>query len=79
MTVDDYIENSCLKIHVKPNSNKTQIKGYDDNKGLLVDVAASADKNKANVEVVKFFSKLLKKKVEIKKGMRNKDKLLLIH
>ena len=36
------------------------------------------DKDKANKELVKFFSKLLKKKVEIIRGARGREKVLLI-
>jgi hypothetical protein len=39
---------------------------------------AIPDKNKANIEIVKFFSKLLKKKVEIKKGMKSRNKVLVV-
>lgn len=80
MNVKDYIANSKLKIRVTPNSNNTEVKGYDkERKVLLVCVAAPADKNKANLEVIKFFSKLLKKKVEIKTGLKNREKTLLIN
>lgn len=79
MNLADYLKNSNLIIRVYPNSAKTKIKGYDDCRcKLLVDVAAPPEKGKANAEVVKFFSKLLKKKVEIKKGFKSRDKVLRI-
>ncbi|MBT4824098.1 YggU family protein [Candidatus Woesearchaeota archaeon] len=74
-----YIKNNLLKIIVKPNSSKNEILGYDDlKKGIKVNIKAPADKNKANVEVVKFFSKLLKKEVKIKSGLTSKEKILKI-
>ncbi|MBC8501324.1 MAG: YggU family protein [DPANN group archaeon] len=79
MEIEKYIHNSLLKIRVKPNCSKSEIKDYDENRNtLLVDIAAPPEKNKANIEVVKFFSKLLKKKVKIKKGLKNREKVLLI-
>lgn len=78
MNVQNFIVDSHLKVHVYPNSSKTEIKGHNPEKGLLVNVKAPADKNKANVEIVKFFSKLLKKQVRIKKGMTSRDKVLFI-
>ncbi|MFH1439220.1 MAG: DUF167 domain-containing protein [Candidatus Woesearchaeota archaeon] len=74
-----YIKDDILKIVVKPNSNKNEITGYDDNKeAVKVNIKAPADKNKANKEVIRFFSKLLKKDVKIKAGLISKEKLLKI-
>jgi len=74
-----YINNNRLKILVKPNSPKTEILGWDDSLlALRVTIHAKPEDNEANTEVVKFFSKLLKKKVIIKSGMRSREKLLLI-
>ncbi|MFH1590135.1 MAG: DUF167 domain-containing protein [archaeon] len=77
MILDDYIVDSKLKIKVSPNSKKTEIKEVKDGV-VFVNIAAPADKNKANVEVVKFFSKMLKKQVRIKSGLKSKEKTLLI-
>jgi len=77
--INQYIKNNLLKIIVKPNSNKNEIIGYDQNKqGIKVNISAPADKNKANKEVVKFFTKLLKKRVYIKTGLKSKEKILKI-
>ncbi len=77
--VTKYISNNRLKILVKPNSPKTEILGWDDSRSALrVTIHAKPEDNEANTEVVKFFSKLLKKKVSIKSGMRSREKLLLI-
>ncbi|MEK6886956.1 MAG: DUF167 domain-containing protein [Nanoarchaeota archaeon] len=79
MNVNDYIINNKLKITVKPNSSENKIIGYDDaKKSLKVAIAAKPEENKANVEIVKFFSKLLKKRVRIKSGLTSKEKLLSI-
>jgi hypothetical protein len=68
-----------LRIIVKPNSKENKIIGYDENKkALRVAIQAPAEDNKANIEVIKFFSKILKRKAEIKSGLRSKEKLLSI-
>ncbi len=76
MNIDKYISNNSLKIIVKPNSSKTEITGFDNGR-IKVNVKAPAKKNKANIEVIKYFSKLLKKKVKIK-GLSSKEKLLVL-
>jgi len=43
-----------------------------------VDVAAPPEDNKANREIIKFFSKLTKKKVTILTGLTSKKKVLRI-
>ena len=77
--VNLYIKNSYLNILAKPNSPKTEIVGWDESKNVLrVNVHAKPDNNEANLEVIKYFSKLLKKKVTIKSGTRSREKLLRI-
>jgi hypothetical protein len=68
-----------LKVSVKPGTKENNITGYDEEKKVIfVDIKERAVDNKANLEVVKFFSRLLKKKVRIKSGLRGKEKVLLI-
>ena len=79
MNIDQYIKNDHLKILVKPNSPKTEIVEYDVAKlALKVNVHARPEDNAANIEIIKFFTKLLKKKVRIKSGLKSKEKILLI-
>ncbi len=79
MNVKDYINNNLLSVLVKPDSKKTEILNYDSaKKSLIVSVAAPADKNKANIELIRFFSKLLKAKVNIKSGLKSRQKILRI-
>jgi len=79
MKIEDYIKHNSLKILVKPNAKKNEILGYDSaRKAVKVAIAAQAEKGKANLEVIKFFSKLLKKKVQIKSGLTSKEKLLRV-
>ncbi|HIH39914.1 TPA: YggU family protein [Candidatus Woesearchaeota archaeon] len=79
MNVNDYIINNRLKIIVRPNSSENKIIGYDESrKAIKVNIAAKPEENKANMEVIKFFSRLLKKRVKIKSGFISKEKLLLL-
>lgn len=72
-------QDRLLKIIVKPNSPKSEITAVDEARNALrVSIKAPPDKGKANKEVIKFFSKLLKKKVEIVSGLKSKEKLLKI-
>lgn len=76
--ITDYLLNNTLKILVKPNAKKTEILDWDENKkALRVSLKAHPQKGKANLEVVKFFSKISKKKVRIKSGLTSKEKLIV--
>lgn len=73
------IKEKTFKIIVKPNSPKTEIKYYDKEKqAYRVNVRAQPEKGKANIEIIKYFSKLLKKKVKIVKGLKNKEKIIKV-
>jgi len=79
MQIQDYIKNNSLAIIAKPNSPKTEIIRWDNEKqALRVNVRSKPENNKANIELIKFFSKLLKKRIEIIKGFKNREKLLRI-
>lgn len=73
------IKENLFKIIVKANSSKNEILGYDKGRGAYrVNIKAKAEDNKANIEIIKFFSRLLKKKVKIVKGMKSKEKLIRV-
>ena len=79
MDIHDYIINNRLHIIVKPNAKKTEILSFDPlTKIVKIAVAAPADKDKANKELLKFVSRILKKKVSFVTGLRNKGKILEI-
>lgn len=79
MNLADYVVNDKLNVVVKPNSKKTVIIGYDESKkAVKIAIAAPAEDNKANIELIKFVSKLLKRKVKIKTGLTSREKLLAI-
>lgn len=73
------IKEDSFKIIVKPNSSKSEIIKYDENeKAYKVNIKAKAEENKANIEIIKFFTRQLKKKVKIIKGLKSKDKIIKV-
>ncbi|MFO8016297.1 MAG: DUF167 family protein [Candidatus Woesearchaeota archaeon] len=72
-------QEKSFRIIVRPNAPVTEVKAVDEARNALrVDVAAPPDKDKANNEVIKFFSKLLKKKVGIIHGKKSREKVLSV-
>lgn len=69
-----------IKIHVVPNSSKTQVIGEHGDR-LKVKIKAPPVDGKANAEVIEFFSKffgLKKNQVEIIVGETSKSKNILL-
>jgi uncharacterized protein (TIGR00251 family) len=66
-----------VKILVKPYSVKNELLGFDEGRNAWrVCISAPAEGNKANVALVKFLSKLTKRRVRIVSGFSSKEKLL---
>ncbi len=73
------ISPSTIKIIVKPNSPKNKIISFDKPKdSYRVEIKAKPEANKANIEVIKLFSKITGHKVKIIKGKTSKEKVLKI-
>ena len=71
------IKESKFKAIVKPNSGENKIEGFDSNrKAYIISIRAKPEDNKANIEIIKFLSKLLKKRVSIASGFRSKEKII---
>lgn len=78
--IEKYIKNNFLRVLIKPNSSENKILSYDSNKkALRISIRAPPEKGKANQELIKFISKLLKKKIEIVKGLTSRKKVLKIY
>ena len=79
MNLKNYIKNNSLFVEVKPNSKKTEILGWNNEKAVLqIALKAKPEDNKANIELIKFISRLIKKKVILIRGKTSKKKLLKI-
>ena len=71
------IKESTFKIIAKPNSRKNEIIGYNKEKdAYVINIKEKAEDNKANIELIRFLSKELNKKVRIKSGLKSKIKIL---
>jgi len=76
MDINTYIQNGLLKIKVIPNSKQTELK--EENNQLKLYLHAVPDKNKANLELIKFFKKEFGLRVQIHSGMKSREKVLRI-
>lgn len=63
-----------VKVRVKPSSKENSITSGPDH--LLVKLKAPAEKNKANLELVKLLTKHFNKPVRIKSGLKSHEKLV---
>ncbi len=77
--ISDHIQNSKLKVYVKPNSENNEILGYKEGRdAVVVRIKELAENNKANKELVNFISNELDKTVWLKSGYNSKYKTLVV-
>ncbi|MEM2131395.1 MAG: DUF167 domain-containing protein [Candidatus Woesearchaeota archaeon] len=77
LEIKDYIKENKLIIIVKPNHPKNEILGFDENRNALkIGIKEKPEDNKANIEIIKFFSKMTGKNVKILLGLKSKKKVL---
>ena len=75
--IEKHINNNLLKVIAKPNSPKTEIISYDENRqALRVAISAVPDKDKANAELLKFLKKQTGKKCKLKSGSKSREKVI---
>ena len=75
LDITKYINKGLIKIRAIPNAKETKL--VEDN-GLRLYLHAPPEKDKANLEVIKFFKKEFGLKVKIEVGLRNRNKVLRI-
>jgi len=79
MNVANLFLNGNITILVKPNAKKDEILEWDEErKALRVAIAAPPEDNKANIAIVKFFSRLIGRQVRIVRGNTSKRKILTV-
>jgi len=64
-----------ITIRLKPNAKDSKVVSQNINH-YVVEVKSAPEKGKANIELVKFMSKHLGKKVRIVSGLKSRDKVL---
>ena len=71
------IDKDVIKVIIKPNSKENKIVCFDsDKQAYKIDIKAKAERNKANIELIRFLSRTLKKKVKIKRGLKSREKII---
>jgi uncharacterized protein len=80
MNTIDYFKKDILKIIVRAGASKNEIIGYDEaRQALKVNIKAPAENNRANVEIIKFFSKETRRGIKIISGLTSKKKILKLN
>lgn len=64
-----------LNIKVNVNKKKTEIVSSDP---FILNIKEKAEKNKANLEIIKFLSKYFGKQVKIVRGLKSKNKVIIV-
>ncbi len=65
-----------IQILVKPDSNEDHLYYNKERQIYVLSIRAKAQDNKANIEVIKFLSRLFKKRIKIVRGFKAKLKLV---
>ena len=73
-------EKSAIMVIAKTNAVKTKIDSYDKSRSAyIMDVAAPPQDNKANVEIIRYLSRLTGKQATIISGATAKKKLIRLN
>lgn len=72
----DLINKSAIEILAKTSSKKNRI--IHTSKGFIVEIKAKPENNKANLEIERFLTKIVKKPIKIISGKTSKKKLVKI-
>ncbi|MEK6822639.1 MAG: DUF167 domain-containing protein [Nanoarchaeota archaeon] len=73
--MNDLLKNKRVSVKVRPNAKETRITGQDDDT-LLIDLAAPAEKNKANIELLKFLKRTTKRTARLTAGATSRNKVV---
>ena len=77
MDIASCIINNRLHVKVKPGARVSKVMSIEDSIVHLA-IAAQPEDGKANAEVEKFLTRLLKKKARIKSGFTSKEKIVIL-
>lgn len=72
-------KNSIFSVIIRPNSGKNEVTGHSESlKAYTISIKAKPEHNKANIELIKFLSRILNKNVKIISGLSSRRKLIKI-
>ncbi len=71
-----YVQNGTLKLRAVPHSSRQEL--IEENEQLRLYLHSLPEKDRANLELIKFFKKEYGLKVEIVSGMKGKKKVARI-
>lgn len=74
MDLNKYIRKGLIPVRVIPHA--PQSKAVEDNGVLKIYLTSIPDKDKANLELIKFFKKEFNLRVRIKSGMKSREKVV---
>lgn len=73
------IKQPIFKAIIKPNSSKNEILGFDKARNAYrIAINTKPENNKANIELIKFLKKALKKDIKIIRGFTSKEKIIRV-
>ena len=75
MDLPKHINNGFIKIRAVSNAKENKL--VEDN-GLRLYLHSPPEKDKANLEIIKFFKKEFNLKVKIESGLRSREKVLRV-
>lgn len=71
------LNKGAISVLAKPNAKKSEVIGFDKSRqAWRVAIAARAEDNEANIELIRFLSKIAKKRVKIASGLTSKQKIV---
>ncbi|MBI4739462.1 YggU family protein [Candidatus Woesearchaeota archaeon] len=75
--ISSFVSNDRLRVIVKPNAKQNEVMSWDESrKALRIAIAAVPEKDRANVELLKFLKKLTGKKCTLFSGHKSREKLI---
>lgn len=76
MDINKYVKRGLMAVKVIPHAQQPKI--IEENGHLKIYLTSLPDRNKANLELIRFFKKEFKLKVRIKSGMKSREKVVEI-
>lgn len=71
------LKEGSVSVLAKPNAKKTEVIGFDvERQAWRIAIAAPAEDDAANVELVRFLSKIAKRPVKILLGLTSRKKVV---